>query len=395
MNDSDYNALLSLSDRIPDQILKRYVARHGKELVENTFLPLPKIDLQNRDLLFRLLSSPSRSSGSPFCRFLYFLSHSCNVPVTHLPHERFVVMNDNDPVSVREIFDVFWSSEGQREAVIRHVESRQGGRFSKTMNEIKNERVLGAGALGVVFEHDGCVHKMFYYGPCEGLDKRGWNPYQEIIISSVVTVFAEMEGVPHFLRLKGVSSCTLEVSGQQRIFAHMERLDRTLKQIASSLTEDQVSSLLFQYLRGCEFLVNHGIVHFDINERNLGVVNVSDSFIDYGDGWRVPTHGYIGKIFDLGQADRYIFPSYRTAEDNFNTANDCVAVIRTFDALFKENGKVVGKAIQFCEREFLVPFEEMTLKGFKCGVAVVKSRDAEFVRRLMDEIFHEYRCSKV
>lgn len=446
MGQYEYDVLMSLSDQIPDEVLKKYFKPMLRDIYRSIKPALPPDGVKRyenqlrgkikREEFFKLLTAPTVYHDDLFSQFLQFLHRELNIDVEYIPHAKFLHTRDEGYVSAEKIFDLFWSHQDDPDvkvtlpalkfeqkdrppvyitgedreyrastyAVTRYIKDHAGGAFCKALNEIRGEKVLGTGTYGAVIEYEGVIHKLFYSKAYYGMVLRGEDPYQEIIIHSIVNTFAERENNPHFVKLLGVSGCIQdeEIMGNDymRLFMHMKKIAGTFLSIYNTLSYDEAHSLFFQYLRGCQFLQNHGIVHLDIHAQNLGYDHSGAiEYIDYEDGWSVPTYGRFAKILDFGSSDRYIKPEYRTyfldvrEYDEFNTANDPIAVIYVFARAF-ESGRikeVIDRAKAFCEAEFGMAFDDMVRDRGNQSLAKVSTKDITFVGRLCESVFPEYR----
>lgn len=417
MGQHELDALWSLNDKITDEFLRSYAKR-----IVNSFPPgserrtlrsyIRGSNKINRKTFYRILSLQNHPDIAwIFPDFISRLKFDLDIKPQFIQHGKYQTRTSGRSLTAKEIVDTF--SLG-KDKILDLLGKISGGEFCRGMTELKDEKVLGVGSYGSVFAVDNEIHKMFNVGVDGRTNSRGNDPLQEIVLLSFVTTFAVEENNPHFVTLKELNVCPREFEkGPQYPYMFM-----TLTPITATLGElfvymnpssDVCHSLFFQYLRACQFLINHGIVHFDMHQSNLAFEFTTIDYIDYDDGWSAPTHGAMGKIIDFGRSDRYISPEYRTRfvgrgqilpYDTFNPANDPLTIIFTFRKMLEATGRMrrndilteaVHRAIQFCEEEFDNKLDNLVGKGSHGYVAKVHTDDLTFLQRLTETVFPEYR----
>lgn len=431
MGKRELDILLSLSDRIPDDFLRTYL-KEFKRLFQKSSPEFKLMDLNSkrktaldREKIFKVIAESRGRRERFFPKFIIELQSLGIKP--YIEHLTYQTSGAGRSTRAHEIVKAFtearrdqpWDIKKHKDEAVKQVFDmlvrRNGGPFCAFMNNIDNEKVLGTGSFGAVFTVDNLVHKIFYSESSGGMDGRGQDPMQELIMLSFATALAEEENNPHMTRLVEANVCVQEIDLKNEsypfryLFLTMEPISGTLAGVWSSLQPRECKSLFFQHLKACQFLISHGIVHFDMHASNLGYEDTDVEDLDYSDGWGVPTFGRIAKVMDFGRADRYIDPVYRTRfykstpmpYDDLNPANDPLSVVYTYRHILEIQNRLnnddeivncVRAAAQFCENEFGQPFDKLVgVHPIFSLVTNVKSDDVTFVDRLMEAVFPEYR----
>lgn len=433
MGKRELDILWSLSDQIPDEFLNFYAKSMRGHYHKNTDTRrMLQLNMRrkhpNRHEIFGLVAQDASDSG--FRMFPDFLHKMevLGIPTQYIEHASYQTQEEGRGVTPQEIVDAFtearqarpWSEAQSKDPasliVYNMIDERRGGSFCAFMNDLSDEKVLGTGTFGAVFRLGDLVYKVFYQRTYGGTDTRGEDPLQELILLAFVTVLADRERNPHFTRLVEANMCAQVMDLEKGVrpfkylFMTMEPISGTLAGVWFDLKPHEGKSLFFQHLKACQFLIRHGIVHFDMHNNNIGYDNTDIEFIDYEDGWVVPTYGRIGKVMDFGRSDRYIDPVRRTRfnkglwpmpYDKFNPANDPLSVVHTYYTTMQKTERIdedneftqaVKTAVDFCEKEFNDTFFNIVDKvpSFSL-VALARTDDVTFVDRLMEAVFPEYR----
>lgn len=420
MGQRELETLRSLSPRIPDEFLLEYVAWLAKKFPRGdpTGKRLHDMGRRKKKLDREFIYRTVAFETVPYRAHILFdlilqLNLKLGIKPQFIEHGTYISFpTTGRAVTAKEIVETYTSAEekssGSGAAKVQDLLSRsKGGELCDAMSRLEGEEILGVGWVGTVFAINDKVHKLFSRRNRDKYGIRGGNPMQEIVVSSFVTVFAEEERNPHFVSLEHVDVCP-RVYGNETIdfsILTMRRIAGTIAQSSSLPDSKALHSLMFQHLRCCLFLANHGIVHFDLHRDNLGYNVTTIDHIDYEDGWSVPTYGYVAKILDFGRADRYTFPTYRThftdvPYDTFNIANDPLTIVNSYREILEAHPEhqsevmlnAVDKAIKFCEDEFGHKFERMIRHGEFGYLAEVSTDDITFLPRLLEFVFPEFKA---
>lgn len=344
--------------------------------------------------------------------YIYHVNMYLGEGIRYLPRHRYGLGRRGKMLTAKEVFDQFmYGACSLTETLLKH----RGDEFCHSLNDMDQPKIYGSGRYGVVFKHneltkmsfrpvlkeDKCIDTRY------GTVMRFSTAVHELVMSSLVSVISKDENNPHFARMRGCHVC--EADERSHLFMEIEEIEGTLGSSASSsLNDDQLHSMLFQHLRAVKMLQLHGITHIDLNDGNVGWSNTDVQFIDYDDGWIVPTFGRVAKIIDFGTCSRYIDPiavfwkaevsEIEKGEDPasfFNVVTDPARIIDEYGRLFLKRFRELPKLFSALERcvQFM---NERTGTSFKDllvrGLSVVYIDDLGFIDDLLNSAFPEFKA---
>lgn len=186
-----------------------------------------------------------------------------------------------------------------------------------------------------------------------------------LCVLAMLTVFCKEENNPHIQRLNGVAICQPVDTDLVTLYEDLEDSGVSLTE-ASSLSDSQLTSLLFQHCRALQMLQNHGL-----RLGALAFMKTDIGEIEYDGEWMVPTYGTLARVnvgFSIDKLKRYTSPAIVDHKEkdplmSYPLAEDIRTLINAYRDVVSENHFRVKAALDIMDESMRLFDEEAMNKG--------------------------------